>query len=84
MNHEEPNLANVEIPPDFLSKLHLGRCAYNYKGKCTTPGGSFTDFNVWSRALSEMEMKVFFKFKTFFTPSSNFLMLGMDNMFKNE
>ena len=58
INHKEPNVAEVVIPTDFLSKLHLGRCSYSFKGKCTAPGALFTDFNVWSQALSLDKMKV--------------------------
>ena len=55
MNRSEPNLVNTKIPPNFLTKVHIGRCAFGYKGGCTTPGGLFTDFNVWDRAFSEEE-----------------------------
>ena len=51
----EPNLKNVEIPQDFLTKVHIGRCAHNFTGGCTTAGGLLSDFNIWSRALSEEE-----------------------------
>ena len=55
MNGTEPNLENVVIPPDFLTKVYIGRCAFSYQKGCTTPGGLFTDFNVWDRFLTEQE-----------------------------
>ena len=52
INASQPNLVDTVIPPDFLTKFHLGRCAFSYKGGCTTPGGQLTDLNIWDRALS--------------------------------
>ena len=47
MNASQPNLVDTAIPPDFLTKVHIGRCAYDYKPDCTTPGALLTDFNIW-------------------------------------
>ena len=55
MNGSQPNLVDTVIPPDFLTKLHVGRCALDFKEGCTTPGALFTDVNVWSRALEKEE-----------------------------
>ena len=55
MNGPQPNLISTVIPPDFLTKVYLGRCAFDYKPGCTTPGGLITDFNIWNRALTEQE-----------------------------
>ena len=55
MNASQPNLVDTVIPRDFLTKLYVGRCAFDFKGGCTTPGGLFTDLNVWDRALSVEE-----------------------------
>ena len=58
INHTEPNAADVIFPRNFLTNIHLGRCAYAYKGRCSSPGAKFADFNVWSRAMTEGEMQV--------------------------
>ncbi len=57
VNFTDPQLVNVSIPADFLSKVYLGRCAYDYINTCSLPGGQISDFNVWSRALTEKEMQ---------------------------
>ena len=33
----------------------MGQCSYDYKGGCSAAGASFTDFNMWDRALTEQE-----------------------------
>ena len=55
MNGSQPNLVDTVIPPDFLTKIYLGRCAFDYQPGCTTPGAQITDFNVWDRALTQQE-----------------------------
>ena len=54
INRSEPNLKDTVIPPDFLTKVHMGRCSYDFGG-CSTPGALFSDLNIWSRALDEQE-----------------------------
>lgn len=58
INQSEPNVERVVFPKDFLTHIHLGRCAYDYRGLCSSPGASFADLNVWGRAMSESEMQV--------------------------
>ncbi len=48
-------LMGVEIPRDFLSKVYIQRCEFNYTNTCASPEGQFTDFNVWDRPLSQEE-----------------------------
>lgn len=50
------DLSQVVIPSDFLNKVYLGRCSFDFKKTCSTPEGELSDFNVWSRALSVDEM----------------------------
>ena len=53
-------LVNLNITTDTLTQVFLGMCAYNeryYNYSCTTPGGRFTDFNVWIPELLDQEMK---------------------------
>ncbi len=47
----------VDIPEDFLNKTYLARCSFDFKNTCSTPDGQISDFNIWSRALSEQEAK---------------------------
>ena len=61
INHSEDNVANVEFPRNFLSKVHVGRCAYDSRGLCSSPGAQFADFNIWSRAMTEVQMKVCYR-----------------------
>ena len=55
INQSAPALNDNVIPPDFLTKLYVGRCSYDHRGGCTTRGAQFSDVNVWSRALAEQE-----------------------------
>ena len=48
-------LKRVEIPEDFLSKIYVQRCEFNYTNTCSAPDGMFTDLNVWDRALTQEE-----------------------------
>ena len=57
VDFSDPALSDVVIPPDFLTKTYVGRCATDVQPGCSAPGATFTDFNVWSRALTEKEMK---------------------------
>ena len=63
VNFEEPELRNVEIPTDFLTKTYLGRCNFDYKASCSGPQGEIADFNVWSTAKSVQELKDWTKCK---------------------
>ena len=65
INGPQKHLVKTVIPPDFLTKFHVGRCAFDYKPGCTTAGGLITDVNVWSRALSEQEMNDWTSCKNF-------------------
>lgn len=53
----DPDLLNVEIPRDFLSKLYIGRCSFDFKKTCSSPMAELADLNVWSRFLSIDELK---------------------------
>ncbi len=46
----------VDIPEDFLSKIYLGRCGYDYNYACASPEGRIADFNVWDRFLSTEQL----------------------------
>ncbi len=50
-------MKDVSIPKDFLSKVYLARCPYDFIMGCSPPEGEITDFNVWDRALTEQEAK---------------------------
>ena len=56
INHADPELTGVTIPADFLRKVSIGRCNFDYKMSCTSPEGRLADFNVWDRALSTREL----------------------------
>ncbi len=57
LNINFPPLPDVNIPPNFLSKIYLARCSFNYTAACSAPEGKITDFNVWDKALSLQEAK---------------------------
>ena len=59
VDQADPDLTQVAIPDDFLSKVYLARCALDYKNTCSSPQGEITDFNIWSKALTPDEMKDF-------------------------
>ncbi len=48
-------MTEVEIPENFLSKIYIARCAFDYKFTCSTPEGQISDFNIWKRALTQEE-----------------------------
>ena len=54
-NYPDPGLTEVVIPSDFLSKVYLARCSFNYSNSCSGPEGQISDFNIWDRALSQKE-----------------------------
>ena len=58
-SHRPEELTNLTFPKDILSKIYLGQCAFDYKGSCSGPEGQISDFNMWSKALNEAEMKEF-------------------------
>ncbi len=49
-------MTGVDIPEDFLTKVYLGRCSYDYKFACSSPESQYTDFNVWDRFLSTEDL----------------------------
>ncbi len=59
LNRPNPDLTKTEIPPHFLSGVYIARCSLDYKGSCSSPEGQVSDFNMWSRFLTEQDMKDF-------------------------
>lgn len=57
INYADPAMTGVVFPPNFLSKVYIGRCSFDFKQTCSTPEGQLTDFNMWDRALSLKEME---------------------------
>ena len=53
VNYADPNLADVVIPEDFLTKIYLARCSYNYSNSCSSPQGQISDFNIWDEFKSD-------------------------------
>ncbi len=53
----DPDFTGVTIPDDFLPKIYLARCPFNYSFACSAPEGQIADFNVWRRALTVEEAK---------------------------
>ena len=51
-----PEMTEVEIPEDFLSKVYIARCGFDFKKTCSGPEGQISDFNIWKRFLSPQEM----------------------------
>ena len=55
INYPDKEMTMVDIPEDFLSKVYLARCSFDYKFTCSTPEGQISDFNIWKRALTQRE-----------------------------
>jgi dissimilatory sulfite reductase (desulfoviridin) alpha/beta subunit len=55
VNGSYPSLKETKIPEEFLSKVYLARCSFDYDKGCSSPEGQISDFNIWDRALSEKE-----------------------------
>ena len=55
INFADEGMTKVHIPNDFLSKIYLGRCSFDYKNSCSSPEGQITDFNIWDRPLTAEE-----------------------------
>ena len=55
INHVDENVRNVLVPEDMLDSIYVGRCVSD-KEYCSVHAGSFTDVNIWNRALSNNEM----------------------------
>lgn len=56
IDYPNPNLEDVEIREDFLSKIYIARCSFDYKFTCSGPEGQVADFNMWKRPLTAREM----------------------------
>lgn len=60
VNYPDDKLADLKFPPDMLNHTYVGRCPLDPEDQpngCSAPGAIFTDVNIWSRAMSEQEMK---------------------------
>ena len=53
VNYSDPAIADVVIPTDFLQKVYLGRCSFDFSNACSSPQGMMADFNVWSEFKSD-------------------------------
>ncbi len=52
-----PNdLTKLVFPEDWLSKVYLGRCSYDYGFACSSPESQYADLNIWDRFLSTEEL----------------------------
>ena len=56
IDQHEPNLVGLNIHPEIMNHVYLGRCNFDYKSDCTAPEGQFTDVNIWSKPLTKQEM----------------------------
>ena len=55
INNFDEDMKNATVPEDLLDSIYVGRCASNTK-YCSIHMGSFTDLNIWNRALTVDEM----------------------------
>ena len=55
INHVDENVRNALVPEDMLDSIYVGRCVSDTE-YCSVHAGSFTDVNIWNRALSINEM----------------------------
>ena len=47
---------NAMVPEDLLNSIYVGRCSSDTTFPCSIHSGSYTDLNIWNRALSVDEM----------------------------
>ena len=55
INNIDEDMKNATVPEDVLDSIYVGRCARDTK-YCSIHSGSFTDLNIWNRAMSVDEM----------------------------
>ena len=55
INNVDENMKNATVPEDLLDSIYVGRCVRDTK-YCSIHLGSFTDLNIWNRAMSVDEM----------------------------
>ena len=55
INHVDENVRNVSVPEDMLDSIYVGRCVSDIE-YCSIHNGSFTDVNIWNRALGINEI----------------------------
>ena len=55
INHVDESVRNAQVPEDLLDSIYVGRCVSDTE-YCSVHSGSFTDVNIWNRALSVDEM----------------------------
>ena len=57
INYIDDNLKDLKkVPVEFLLQVYLMRCANDYEKECNNFGAQMTDFNMWSRSLSDQEL----------------------------
>ena len=57
INYIDDNLKDLKkVPVEFLLQVYLMRCANDYEKECNNFGAEMTDFNMWSRSLSDQEL----------------------------
>jgi hypothetical protein len=54
IDNVDENMKNATVPEDLLDSIYVGRCASNMY--CSIHSGSYTDLNIWNRAMSVDEM----------------------------
>ena len=55
INNIDEDMKNATVPEDVLDSIYVGRCVGD-KRYCSSHLGSFTDLNIWNRALTVDEM----------------------------
>ena len=56
IDFEDDILKDRIVPKDILKMIYIGRCNSD-NVKCGSPGGMFTDLNIWSKELGKEEME---------------------------
>ena len=56
INHVNEDAKNVTVPKDLLDSIYIGQLGGFGKPGIPVHSGSFTDVNIWNRALSVDEM----------------------------
>ena len=57
INKVDFNIKNAKVSQTFLDSLYVGRCADEQKS-CSQHFGDITDVNMWNKALTENDMKM--------------------------
>ena len=60
IDYVDENLSALQVSTEFLLKVSLASCGHapveEQPVDCTAPGALMTDFNIWDRAMGDIEL----------------------------